>query len=211
MTEFGGGSEHAANRCSPTTFTFISAILMGEIRTARLLLRQWRPSDLEPFAALNADPEVMRYFLAPLSREASDDVAHRCQNLIGQRGWGFWAAEEQATGEFIGFIGLHTPAAELPCSPCVEVGWRLKKSHWGMGLATEGAAAALSCAFQTLNLPEVVAFTSIQNLKSEAVMQRLGMQRDQSTFAHPSIPRGHWLSEHCLYRMSAPEMARNQR
>ena len=179
-------------------------MMMEEIRTARLLLRQWRPCDLEPFAALNADAEVMRYFPAMLSREESDGMAYRCQALIEQRGWGFWATEEQATGEFIGFIGLHTPAAELPCSPCVEVGWRLKKSHWGMGLATEGAAASLSCAFQTLNLPEVVSFTSVHNLRSEAVMQRLGMQRDGSTFAHPSIPRDHWLSEHCLYRLSAP-------
>lgn len=179
-------------------------MMMEEIRTARLLLRPWRPCDLEPFAALNADPEVMRYFPATLSRDESDGMAHRCQSLIAQRGWGFWATEEQATGEFIGFIGLHTPAAELPCSPCVEVGWRLRQSHWGMGLATEGATASLSFAFQKLNLPEVVSFTSVHNLRSAAVMQRLGMQRDKSTFAHPSLPRDHWLSEHCLYRLSAP-------
>ena len=183
--------------------TFISAFPMEEIRTARLLLRQWKPCDLAPFAALNADPEVMRYFPATLNRETSDGMAHRCRDLIEQRGWGFWAAEEQATGEFIGFIGLHTPAAELPCSPCVEVGWRLVKSHWGMGLATEGAAASLNHAFEKLNLPEVVSFTSIHNLKSEAVMRRLGMRRDKSTFAHPFIPRDHWLSTHCLYRLPA--------
>lgn len=175
-----------------------------ELRTARLLLRQWRPSDLAPFATLNADTEVMRYFPATLSREASDDIAYRCKHLIEQRGWGFWAAEELATGTFIGFIGLHTPAAELPFSPCVEVGWRLLKSHWGRGLATEGAEASLSYAFQKLNLAEVVSFTSIHNLKSEAVMQRLGMKRDKATFAHPSVPREHRLSEHCLYRLSNP-------
>jgi RimJ/RimL family protein N-acetyltransferase len=189
----------------PTTFTFTFAIPMGEIRTARLLLRQWRQRDLKPFAVLNADPEVMRYFPGLLSQLESDGMAHRCKDLIEQRGWGFWAAEEQATGDFIGFIGLHAPAAELPCSPCVEVGWRLMKTHWGMGLATEGAAASLQYAFQQLNLPEVVSFTSIHNLKSEAVMQRLGMQRDTSTFAHPSMPRHHWLSEHCLYRLSSPD------
>lgn len=176
---------------------------MKELRTARLLLRQWRPGDLEAFAQLNADPEVMRYFPAPLSREASDDMADRCKALIAQRGWGFWAAEELATGEFVGFIGLHTPAAELPFSPCVEVGWRLLRSRWGMGLATEGATASLNFAFQTLNLAEVVSFTSIHNLKSAAVMQRLGMKRDERTFAHPSLPHDHWLSEHCLYRLSA--------
>ena len=177
---------------------------MKELRTARLLLRPWRQSDLAPFAALNADPEVMRYFPSTLSREASDGMAHRCRDLIEQRGWGLWAAQELATGEFVGFIGLHTPAPELPCSPCVEVGWRLLKSRWGMGLATEGAAAALSFAFRTLDLTEVVSFTSVHNLRSEAVMQRLGMKRDELTFAHPSLPHDHWLSEHCLYRVSAP-------
>ncbi|MDO9435224.1 GNAT family N-acetyltransferase [Hydrogenophaga sp.] len=176
---------------------------MIEIRTDRLLLRQWRQDDLAPFAALNADPEVMRYFPALLSREESDGMAHRCGDLIEARGWGFWAVQEQATGAFIGFIGLHTPAPELPCSPCVEVGWRLLKSSWGKGLATEGAAASLRYAFDTLKLAEVVSFTSVHNLRSEAVMQRLGMQRDPSTFAHPSLPRGHWLSEHCLYRLTS--------
>lgn len=177
---------------------------MKELRTPRLLLRQWKPSDLDPFFALNADPEVMRYFPATLSREASDSMALRCQELIEQRGWGFWAAEELATGGFIGFIGLHTPAADLPCAPCVEVGWRLLRSRWGMGLATEGAAASLSYAFHTLHLPEVMSFTSVHNLKSQAVMQRLGMRRDEATFTHPSLPQDHWLSEHCLYRLSAP-------
>ncbi|RYH65596.1 MAG: N-acetyltransferase [Alcaligenaceae bacterium] len=177
---------------------------INELRTCRLLLRQWRASDLEPFAILNADPEVMQYFPATLSREASDGMAHRCEELNEQRGWGFWAAEELATGEFVGFVGLHTRAAELPCSPCVEVGWRLLKSHWGKGLATEGAAASLSFAFETLNLTELVSFTSINNHRSEAVMQRLKMKRDAATFAHPSLPHDHWLSEHCLYRLSAP-------
>lgn len=176
---------------------------MQELRTARLLLRQWRPSDLTPFAALNADPEAMRYFPSTLNRDASDAMARRCRDLIEQRGWGFWAAEEQATGAFVGFIGLHTPAAELPCSPCVEVGWRLARSHWGKGLATEGATASLRYAFQELHLSEVVSFTSVHNHRSEAVMRRLGMRRDAATFAHPAIPREHWLSEHCLYRAAA--------
>lgn len=176
---------------------------MKELRTARLLLRQWRPSDLEPFAVLNSDPEVMRYFPGALNLEASDRMANWCKDLIEQRGWGFWAVEELATGEFVGLIGLHTPAPELPFSPCVEVGWRLLRSRWGMGLATEGAKASLNYAFQALNLAEVVSFTSVHNLKSMAVMKRLGMKRDKTTFAHPSIPPDHWLSEHCLYRFPA--------
>lgn len=175
---------------------------MNELRTARLLLRQWRQSDFEPFAALNADPAVMRYFPAMLSRTDSDNMAIRCRDLIEERGWGFWAAEELTTGEFVGFIGLHIPAAQIPCSPCVEVGWRLSKFRWGLGLATEGASAALNYAFTELNLPDVVSFTSVKNLKSEAVMQRLGMRRDEATFSHPSVPRDHWLIAHCLYRSS---------
>ena len=173
---------------------------MTELRTARLLLRQWKQSDLEPFAALNADPEVMRYFPETLSRQESDSMALRCRDLIEERSWGFWAAEELATGEFVGFIGLHVPAAVLPCSPCVEVGWRLGKKHWGHGFATEGARECLDFAFTELRLAEVVAFTSVQNVRSESVMQRLGMQRDSLTFIHPSLPDAHWLSEHCLYR-----------
>ena len=178
---------------------------MTEIRTERLVLRQWQKSDLAAFALLNADPEVMRYFPALLSRSESDAIALRCQDLIAERGWGFWAAQELETKTFIGFMGLHIPAAALPCSPCVEIGWRLAKPHWHKGFATEGAKACLEYAFQSLNLPEVVSFTSIHNANSEAVMKRLGMRRDPSTFAHPSIPQGHWLSEHCLYRLAIPQ------
>jgi RimJ/RimL family protein N-acetyltransferase len=171
------------------------------IQTSRLLLRQWRASDFASFAAINADPEVMRYFPAPLTQAESDLMATRCHDLIEERGWGFWVAEELASSQFIGFIGLHIPAATIPCSPCVEVGWRLTKTQWGKGLATEGARAAIKFGFEQLSFSEIVSFTSIQNTRSEAVMQRLGMRRDPITFAHPSIPKNHWLSEHCLYRI----------
>lgn len=171
------------------------------IHTARLQLRPWLPSDLPPFAALNADPEVMRYFPAALSREQSDAMAQRCQALISERGWGFWAAETLENGEFIGMIGLHIPSAALPFAPCVELGWRLARAHWGKGYATEGAQAALELAFSAIELTEVVSFTSIHNLRSERVMQRLGMQRELGTFAHPALETGSWLSEHCLYKI----------
>jgi RimJ/RimL family protein N-acetyltransferase len=170
------------------------------LHTPRLLLRQWTDDDLAPFAALNADPAVMRYFPAALHRAQSDAMALRCRALIAERGWGVWATQERASGRFIGFIGLHVPAAQLPCSPCVEVGWRLACGAWGRGLATEGARACLRFAFETLALHEVVAFTSVHNTRSQAVMQRLGMQRDAATFVHPALPDGHWLGEHCLYR-----------
>jgi RimJ/RimL family protein N-acetyltransferase len=171
-----------------------------EIETERLLLRQWRPSDLPFFARMNADGEVMRFFPAKLSESESNAMANRCRDLIEERGWGFWAAEEKSSNSFIGFIGLHAPTADLPFSPCVEVGWRLARRHWGQGFATEGASAALAFAFDVLALPEVVAFTTIDNERSQRVMERLGMQRDALTFQHPSLPSGHPLREHCLYR-----------
>ena len=171
------------------------------IETARINLRPWLPNDLEPFAALNADPEVTRYFPAPLSREQSDSMAHKCQSLIAERGWGLWAAQCRESGEFLGMIGLHVPTVALPFAPCVEIGWRLAQEHWGKGYATEGAQAALEFAFNELQLEELVSFTSIHNTRSEAVMQRLGMQRQPETFSHPAVEAGHWLSEHCLYKI----------
>lgn len=174
-----------------------------EIETERLLLRQWLPSDLPVFAQMNADEEVMRFFPARLNEEESNAMAQRCRDLIETRGWGFWAAQEKSSNSFVGFIGLHAPIAELPFSPCVEVGWRLARHSWGKGLATEGASAALAFAFNKLSLPEVVAFTTLNNVRSESVMKRLGMQRDELTFQHPSLPHGHPMREHCLYRASA--------
>lgn len=171
--------------------------------TPRLRLRQWRSDDRKPFAALNADPDVMRYFPACLSQAQSAAIAQRCHDLIEQRGWGFWALEELASGQFVGFLGLHIPAADLPCSPCVEIGWRLAKPFWGQGLAHEAAQAALAYGFNQLKLEHIVAFTSLHNLRSQALMQRLGMQREPNNFLHPAIPAGHWLSEHCLYRLNA--------
>ena len=172
-----------------------------EPQTRRLRLRQWIPADREPFAALNADPRVMQFLPAALTREESDAMADRCQMLIEQRGWGFWAVELKTTNEFIGFVGLHTPSAELPFSPCVEVGWRLAFRHWGKGYATEAARAAVHVGFDLLGLKEIVAFTAVGNLRSRAVMERLAM-RESGTFEHPQVPRGSGLERHCLYRLA---------
>ena len=171
-----------------------------ELQTERLCLRQWTPADREPFAALNSDPRVMEYLSEPLTRAASDAMADRLQTLIRERGWGFWAAELRATRELVGFVGLHTPSLELPFAPCVEVGWRLAVQHWGQGLATEGARAALLAGFETLDLKEIVSFTSLANVRSRAVMERLGM-RPAGTFEHPHVPEGNPLRLHCLYRL----------
>ena len=176
-----------------------------ELETARLKLRQWQAHDLEPFAKMNADPRVMEFFPALLSRAESDAMADRMQALIAQRGFGFWAAELKVSRAFIGFVGLHIPTAELPFSPCVEIGWRLAFPFWGQGYATEAASEALRLAFTELNLPEIVSFTAIGNLRSQAVMRRLNMQRQPGTFQHPDFPAGHPLREHCWYRLSREE------
>jgi RimJ/RimL family protein N-acetyltransferase len=152
---------------------------------------------------MNSDADVMRYYPTPWTREQSDAFAQRVMRLIDERGWGFWAVEERASGRFIGFVGRHVPSDELPFSPCVEVGWRLTKPYWGLGYATEAAQSAISFGFQQLRLAELVAFTAIANLKSRAVMERLGMRLD-SEFDHPQVPVESWLRRHVLYRLRSP-------
>lgn len=176
-----------------------------QLKTDRLLLRQWQQSDFLPFAALNADPQVMEYFPSVLSSAQSDVMARRCQELIAERGWGLWAVELLSTGAFIGFVGLHTPKETLPCAPCVEVGWRLLAQYWGKGYATEAAKSALAFAFDELCVPEVVSFTSVENQRSRQVMERLGMSNSEANFLHPDLPAEHELAEHVLYKISAEQ------
>ncbi|MDF3831415.1 GNAT family N-acetyltransferase [Cupriavidus basilensis] len=178
-----------------------------EIETDRLRLRQWQDSDYPIFARMNADAETMRFFPTTLTVEQSNAMAQYCRDLIEQQGWGVWAVEEKATAAFIGFIGLHIPTDELPFSPCVEIAWRLAITAWGKGFATEGASATLSFAFGQLAMPEIVSFTALNNTPSVRVMQRLGMRRDAQTFEHPSLPSGHTLREHVLYRAFPGERA----
>jgi RimJ/RimL family protein N-acetyltransferase len=172
-----------------------------EFETERLLLRQWKSADRASFAALNSDPRVMEFLPALLTRAESDAMADHCESLIRQRGWGFWAAELKGSGEFIGFVGLHIPSAQLPFSPCVEVGWRLAFEQWGKGLATEAAQGALHIGFGVLGFQEIVSFTAVGNRRSRAVMERLTM-RESRTFEHPHVPESSPLRVHCLYRLS---------
>lgn len=181
---------------------------MIEPSTTRLQLRQWRAADRAPFAAMVADPAVMRYFPAPLSRAQSDAMADKCEALIAERGWGIWAVERKQDQRFIGFVGLHIPQDPLPCMPCVEVAWRLARDAWGQGYATEAAIASLAAGFGPLQLPEIVAFTTRTNLPSQAVMQRLGMVRDRAAdFDHPALPEAHALRPHVLYKITAERFA----
>ncbi len=173
-----------------------------EFDTPRLLLRQWRESDYAAFAAMAADPLVMQFLLPLPTRADSDASADRARALIAKNGWGFWAVEHKASGEFIGFTGLNAPLAALPFSPCVEIGWRLARQAWGQGFATEAARGALQVGFDRLGFEEIVAFTAVGNLRSAAVMERLGMHEDAAgAFDHPAVPEGHALRAHRLYRI----------
>jgi RimJ/RimL family protein N-acetyltransferase len=173
-----------------------------EITTQRLRLRQWRESDRAPYASLNADPEVMRFFAGTQSREVSDRSIDVWRAELEERGWSYWAVEVLESGAFVGFIGLSVPKRALPFMPCVEVGYRLAKEHWGKGYATEGAKAALNVGFTQLALTEVVSFIALLNLPSRAVMERIGMTNTNEDFDHPALPEGSELRRHCLYKIN---------
>lgn len=182
-----------------------------ELRTERLVLRGWRDEDLEPFAALNADPEVMEHFPALMSREESDAFVGRQVDGWAANGLGLWAVERVEGGEFLGFTGLTRPRFDAPFMPAVEIGWRFARHAWGRGYATESARAALTFGFEVVGLDEIVSFTSPANDRSWRVMERLGMTRDPADdFDHPRLPEGHRLRRHMLYRLSRSEWERGR-
>jgi RimJ/RimL family protein N-acetyltransferase len=174
---------------------------LSELITSRLRLRQWTDADLAPFAALNADPEVMRYFPATLTQAQSDEFAGYVRDTIERHGWGLWAVEVTDGPPFAGFVGLNRVSFQAHFTPAVEVGWRLARPFWGNGYATEAATAALGFGFEQLDLDEIVSFTSTINEPSIRVMRRLGMTHDGAgDFDHP---RAHGpLRRHVLYRIS---------
>jgi RimJ/RimL family protein N-acetyltransferase len=173
------------------------------IETDRLLLREWREADLEPFAALNVDPRVVEFLPQALSREESDGLVERITRHWAEDGVGQWAVQRREDGAFLGFTGLALQAFEAPFTPAVEVGWRLAAAAWGHGYATEAARAALRFGFVTRSLEEIVSFTVPANVRSRAVMERIGMTRDPADdFDHPRLPVGSPLRRHVLYRLS---------
>ncbi|MEE3256326.1 MAG: GNAT family N-acetyltransferase [Actinomycetota bacterium] len=170
-------------------------------------MRHWLPEDRKPFAVMNADPEVMKYFPSVLSSDQSDLFAETIQMGLEERDFGLWALQlregEEDEGPFVGFVGLSAPLWTATFTPCVEIGWRLHRDHWGMGYATEAATRVLDYSFTRLDLGEVVSFASVMNLRSIAVMQRLGMHRDlEEDFVHPLVDASDRLSRHALYRMT---------
>jgi RimJ/RimL family protein N-acetyltransferase len=173
-----------------------------EIRTQRLILRRWRATDRAPFAALNADPEVMEHFPGPMTAEASDAFVDRIEAFWEQNGYGRFAVEVPGEAECIGFVGIQ----RLPFLPKDEIGWRLARPFWGRGYATEAAQAALRDAFERLELDEVVSITVPANVRSTRVMERIGLKHHpERDFDHPMFPIGHRLSRHVLYATTREE------
>lgn len=181
---------------------------MKTYETERLVLRPWRDSDLEPFAALNADPEVMHHFPRTLTREESDQTAEQAATHFREHGFGPWAVEVRGAAPFIGCVGLMHVGFRAHFTPAIEILWRLDRSAWGRGYATEAAREALRIAFVELDLPEIVAFTVPANARSRAVMARLGMKHDASgDFDHPKLREGDPLRRHVLYRLAKHDRA----
>lgn len=172
------------------------------LSTERLLLRPWRQEDLPAFAALNADPRVVEFLPKRLERAESDALAARIAAHFRRHGCGLWAVEVPGVAPFIGFAGLAVPGFEAHFTPCVEVGWRLAFAHWGRGYATEAARRVLAHAFGPLGRAEIVSFTTRDNRRSRAVMERLAMRYDPADdFLHPALPADHPQRPHVLYRL----------
>ena len=172
------------------------------IETARLILRDWRDDDVEPWVALNADPRVAEYLGRSFTPEFSEAAAIRIRAALRANGYGWWAVEIRGGAPFAGVICLQDVPFDAPFTPAREIGWRLSHEHWGKGYATEGARAALDFAFERLGWNEVVAFTAASNVRSQRVMERLGMTHDPGDdFEHPRLAEGHPLRRHLLYRI----------
>jgi RimJ/RimL family protein N-acetyltransferase len=177
-----------------------------ELITERLLLRRWRSEDREPFARLNADPRVMEFFPALMSREESDGQIERFERNFREHGFGMWAVERRDTPGCIGCLGLLVVDFPTPFTPCVEIGWKLAAEHWGQGLATEAALESLRYGFTTFALDEIFSFTPVANTRSRHVMERIGLHHDPANdFDYSRLPEGHPLRRHVLYRAERSE------
>ncbi len=177
-----------------------------DLKTKRLLLRQWREEDLLPFSKMNADIRVMEYFPSTLSTKESDNLAEKIQKELQEKDYGLWAVEIPKIAPFIGFVGLHSPNFTAHFTPCIEIGWRLAFEHWRKGYAFEAASRVIKYGFNVLKLKEIVSMTASGNMRSRGLMEKLGMKHDpKDDFMHPSIPEGHPLRYHVLYRLKNPK------
>jgi RimJ/RimL family protein N-acetyltransferase len=178
------------------------AARITHLDSPRLWLRRWTRRDLPAFAAMNADAAVNEHLLGPLDAATSRVMLQRMEAHFAVNGFGLWALERREDGQLLGFAGLQRVPFDAAFTPAIEVGWRLLPEAWGQGYATEAARAAIEDGFERLGIEEIVAFTVPANTRSEAVMQRLGMQRDvDGDFEHPRLPEEHPLRLHRLYRL----------
>ncbi len=173
-----------------------------DIRTDRLILRQWRDDDRSVFAQMNRDADVMRFFPRVFSRAESDEFVTANANHIADHGWGNWALETRDGGDFIGFTGFSQPPPWHPCAGEIEIGWRLRKQFWRQGYATEAAIGALATGFGDGLFDTVVSFTTRGNLASIGVMEKISMTRAAVGFEHPRIEVGCNLRSHVVYRLN---------
>lgn len=165
--------------------------------TQRLILRSWKPDDIQLFAAMNKDARVMRFFPAPLKDEETHSFYGRIQEEFAGKGWGLYAVELKATGAFIGYVGLHEIGFEADFTPGVEIGWRLAAEYHNLGYATEAAKAVLTLAKEH-GIRQLYSFTAAINRPSERVMQKIGMKK-AGEFDHPKLEPDSPLRRHVLY------------
>lgn len=169
------------------------------METTRLLLRRWQPKDSAPFAQMNQDADVMRFFPSLPTPEQSQAMIERVERHFDEKGFGWWVVEHKESGDFMGFTGLITVPFESFFTPCVEIGWRFRKEYWKQGYAQEAALVCLRFGFEELKLDSIFSFTAVVNTPSEKVMQRIGMTK-VTEFGHPRIDKDHWLHQHVLYK-----------
>lgn len=175
---------------------------MKYLETEHLILRSWKEEDREPYFHINQDPKVIECLLGPLTEQQVDLFIEAMNKQQHDRNYTLWAVEEKATGGMMGFIGLNYVEWEAPFTPAVEIGWRLGSEYWGKGYATEGAKAVLEYGFEQLGLQEIVSFTVPANKRSQRVMEKIGMMREEKgDFCHPKLMADHPLSRHILCRL----------
>ena len=180
------------------------------LKTKRLLLRQWKKSDFPIFAKINKDPKVMEFFPSTLTGKESNTLVKKIIMELQNKKYGLWAVEIPHIAPFIGFIGLHYQDFKANFTPCIEIGWRLAYEHWKKGYATEGSKAVLDYGFRILGLNKIVSFAFERNFRSIAVMKKLGMRNiPENTFEHPKIPKNHWLRAHVFYSISKNQWLKN--
>lgn len=176
------------------------------LETERLILREWKKSDIDLFVRINRDPLIMEYFPRTLDEKATRTLVERFEKHFKKYGYGFYALELKENSKFIGFVGISHVEIDVPFKPAIEIAWRLDYEYWGQGYATEAASEVLRYAFTELGLKDIVAYTVFDNTRSIHVMEKLGMEHDpKGDFSYPKLPDDHPLSRHVLYRLKAKD------